>query len=149
MALGWGARGTLGLPWQDMQRVWKVAKPVSVPAERPGADAAGDRSGVWAWPQLPVAPKTPNTPASVTAIQGFIADPSAADLPPAAVEQGMSGRKTQAPLPAAEFELKRDLGQRKASAEIHRCRWGAFADAASRVAWLAGRPAPASHAASP
>ncbi len=98
MAEGWGARGTLGLPWQDMHLVWKVAKPVSVPADLPGAGAAG-ASGVWAWPQLSAAPKPPSSPTSAKApavIQRFTCDPSASGLSPANPEQGIAGAEAQA-----------------------------------------------------
>ena len=50
MAAGEGARSTLGLPWQLMQRPWNTANPDSVPADC-GAGLAGG------WPCAFATPK--------------------------------------------------------------------------------------------
>src|SRR6187200_2216911 len=55
MALGDGARSTAGLPWQPVQRVWNVAKPLSVPGVNPRPPPGGGGAcvaGAWApaWP---------------------------------------------------------------------------------------------------
>ena len=45
MAAGEGARFTLGLPWQLMQRRWNKPKPISVPAG--GGDVDWPRTGLY------------------------------------------------------------------------------------------------------